>query len=483
MNKILKNILIITENFIYGGLETQIAGQVKYLNKNGVKCYLLCRRFESNLEVPFADIVPGFNFSHDLTCLNLVDLVNQLTNYIKKNEIELIHAHPFFSFMPAALAAYECNIPMVYTIHGPASINFLNHFLNGDILNKIFLSDGVDKIFNVGEYLNAEIGSYDSKKKMEVLKNSVDTALFKESKFPDNKKWALVSRLDSDKIESILDFLKILNKTPIKSMDIYGSGTDFERLKSFLNEQKLENKVNLMGKSENLHNDLLNNYDGVIGMGRVVIETLSMNLPAILLSYKGIVAAIDEQNIYNYSTFNFSGRGASILNDEEKIASEFYKVYDNLEKYQLRDIIVKDFNEENIWEYFLETVAKLKYEAKPMIKDLFYLILCALNKESYLQSKELFSRLILRFPEYCNIGLNSKINKLELDFNSRFNLIDLDYRNKILNLEATLIEATKTIENMQAEKEAVYNSTSWKITKPMRKIKVIIKELFKKQRS
>lgn len=36
----MKNILIITENFLFGGLETRILGQIEFLNKKGYNVYL-----------------------------------------------------------------------------------------------------------------------------------------------------------------------------------------------------------------------------------------------------------------------------------------------------------------------------------------------------------------------------------------------------------------------------------------------------------
>lgn len=457
------NILIISEIYKFGGVETQIAGQVRHLTSKGLEFHLMCQTFDGDLSIPFSKITKGVIFSERSTCLDVSEnvscselsrLVDYIANYIKTNNIDMIHVHPFATVLPAVLAAELCKIPIVFTIHGPASF-YYNSSLNGSILRNLILTNGCSIIYTVADYLNAVLDLDNTKGQIKVLKNAVDTDLYMSARFINNRKWALVSRLSADKTAPFYKLIDIFDKLKIKKLDIFGDGEDYLNLKDYIKEKGLESKIELKGRTDNLYDSLRDNYDGVIGMGRVLLEGMSMNLPCVLLSYDGFVGAVTEDNLFSLSNYNFNGRASIKLTDDE-IVNTFESIYDNPQKYQIRNIIIENFDEKSIWNEYYEDITKLKYEPNPVIGDLLYLIRGTGDNIPLISSTELYSKLIIRYPDLETIGITHK---------SMCNYYD------IAEIKQILLECKTQLDVLS--RASVYNPKERYLTAQLRKLKRI----------
>ena len=133
------NILIVSENFLNGGLETQINTTVNAL-KNDNEFFFALRAYNPNWNLK--NVFTDFNFSYNSTIYQFCDDVNNLIKIIKENNIEIIHVHPFYSLFPAVFAAKICNKPIVYTYHGISSYSFFSrindNILYNDLITVIF---------------------------------------------------------------------------------------------------------------------------------------------------------------------------------------------------------------------------------------------------------------------------------------------------------------------------------------------------------
>jgi hypothetical protein len=197
-----------------------------------------------------------------------------------------------------------------------------------------------------------------------------------------------------------------MEKTEIDGLDIYGDGPEREKLEVYIKENSyLDGRVRFCGRTDELAQRLDKPYDGILGMGRVALAAQAMNLPALLLSANGIVAAIDEGNLYQLSRENFSGRGEVVLSDEETI-DLIDDIYQNPQNYQNRETIVKEFEESIIWEDYTKRISELvaKGKAVPCHHSLMvqlHYVLCNISSQGpWSTDAELFDKIANAFqPE------------------------------------------------------------------------------------
>lgn len=318
-------VLIVSENFINGGLETNIDTTVKKLNDK-IEFFFALGKY--NEKWNYKNVYTGFNFSISSSIHQFIEDVNRLVKIIKENNIEIVHAHPFYSLFPAVFAAKLCNIPVVYTYHGIGSFNF-TCYINDTFLFDMLMDFEVDKIFSVsqaGKKIMANIVL--NKDKVVFLPNSIDTDKFHKTKIAKNKSWALISRLDADKINEIKKIVNILDDIDIKSLYIYGDGTEKEEFKKFIVEKNLNDRVFLEGHNSNLSEKLHKNFTGVIGTGRVVMEAISMGLPIIIIGYNKISGVIDSKKYENIKYENFINKNLEEVS-VKNLRNQIKKVYNN----------------------------------------------------------------------------------------------------------------------------------------------------------
>lgn len=119
----LKSILLITEIFETGGLETQLAGEIRSLRAAGYAVHLACGpRFSPRLlPTSVSSVSAGLALSYDATAAGFLDTVDHLSGLVEQHGIGYVHAHPFTSLIAAQAVAARCGIPLILTLHGPAS--------------------------------------------------------------------------------------------------------------------------------------------------------------------------------------------------------------------------------------------------------------------------------------------------------------------------------------------------------------------------
>ena len=253
------NILVISEQFKNGGLETQIHTLYNSMKKKH-KIILAVRAFENNLDFSEATIYEGFNFSYNSLVDDFIQDVNKLKEIINKENIDCIHVHPFYSIYPAIFAAKIMNIPIAYTVHGFGSINFPSQMMD-TLLLQFSLETYIDKIFSVSKICADSLNHASITKKTSVLTNCIDMKKFQRHKVSDNKIWAINSRLDSDKTPEIITIIENINKLDIIELHIYGTGTEEEKIRELIANRDLNKKVSLKGWSDNLDQELNEKYN------------------------------------------------------------------------------------------------------------------------------------------------------------------------------------------------------------------------------
>lgn len=280
------NILIVSENFTRGGLETQIYTQYSEM-KNENKFVFAFSNYESKLDFEDSKIYTNFNFKYNASVDEFCEDVERLIKIIKEEKIDIINCHPFYSVFPAVFAAKITNTKVVYTVHGYISFNFPSR-INDCILFQSFIETEIEKIFAVSEECkNAINSSANSTNRSVLIQNAVDTKKYKEKrKIKNNKVWAFISRIEKEKIKVLEQIMENMDFLDIKEIHIYGDGSEKNSLPKFINEKKLQDRVLIFDHSDNLYEQLDNKYNGIIGIGRVALEALSMGFPCLLIGYR-----------------------------------------------------------------------------------------------------------------------------------------------------------------------------------------------------
>lgn len=427
------NILIVSSNFSKGGLETQLVTYHNKLLKNN-NLYYCFQTYTHEYELKNSEIFENANFSYDINLDDFITTINNLINIIKKYNIDVVHIHPSYCLFSAALAANIAGVPAVYNYHGFASFNFGNNALNNYLLlYKYIFKNCISAVLSVSQYgINAFKSSFNIP--CYLLKNGIDEKKFKIRDFKNNKRWALVSRLDIDKRSEIIKLLSFLPNLNIKAIDIYGNGTEEDYLKNYVAKNNLN--VNFYDYENDVSKIFeKNEYNGIIGGGRSIIESLFSGYPAILIEYSKIVGVMTLEKYEYFKSLNFVDPyfeevTAEQLNDElNKISKSTIA--------EITDLVRGDFNSDSITKEYENIIKVLKPKDNQKTTKLFNELQNCTNKSeivkyssvlydslknTYIDNLDLDDITLLEQTEVANITkylvakideLNIKIKKLE----------------------------------------------------------------------
>lgn len=447
------NILIVSQNFIRGGLETQIFTQYNIM-KNKHKFYFAFGKYNSNLNFDECKIYRDFNFDVESSIEQFCLDVDRLVNIIKEEKIDIIHVHPFYSVFPAVFAAKITNIPIIYTFHGYASFNF-PYKVNDVILFQSMLESEIDKVFSVSEIGMTAINNATFSSKTVFLPNSIDLNKYKKHEVINNKTWAVISRIDSDKINEIKKLISIMDKIDIKKICVYGEGDKKEELQDFTKSYNVQDKVVLMGHYDNLYEELDEKYNGIIGIGRVIMESLTMGYPTMLIGY-GKIAGIIDLNMYNtIKKCNFVNRMFQDINIDE-LNSQIENVYkQNDERNEIYNSIRREYSANTIYEKYEKEINLVKISDVYNIQKIYTEIKKIENIKENIYDSRLVYNILKKYiePECLSINLKSYF----INFNNYFNIIDSNYKEQI-NLKHTFRNIEDSISNIKNNIDSINNT-------------------------
>jgi len=355
-------ILIITENFTFGGLETHIQGEINELKQAGWDVHLVCgEQFKPDLVPASVDSVNhGLKMGPLANGSDLISTVSRLGDIIKDKNIDIIHAHPFLSLFPSYIAASINRVPIVVTLHGIASVSpgISSYY---DFINSLILRD--TNVVVVSQEVSNSVNKVCGSVELCIIPNAVEV---EGNSSVSNKpslaksRWMIASRLDEDKTVGIKRFLSLAQTVAIGSVDIYGDGPEKDQLKRWLQEMDMKN-VNILGYEQNIPR-IMKEYDGVAGMGRVTLESLAAGRIACLVGYdgvKGIVATPDFLEKAAHS--NFSGRNLKNISAEE--LRQQYKSLSPAKTEELIEVVRTTYEQGRVWKKFRD------YSTKATIGD------------------------------------------------------------------------------------------------------------------
>jgi glycosyltransferase involved in cell wall biosynthesis/peptidoglycan hydrolase CwlO-like protein len=391
----MKAILVATELFDVGGLETHVSGEVACLSQAGYHVHLVAGSNANNLLLPkaAASVTSGLAFGPDTTVSGLVQTVEMLRQLIRKQAIECVHAHPFTSLLPCLIAAEMEEVPFVITLHGPASLTDCYGPIYDFLLTSIVLPKA-DMVVAVSKEVANLVAPYVPDSKVWVLPNGVPLDVFGGTSSSNwiDPRWLLVSRLDSQKIVGVRDFVRKAAHAGIPGVLLAGDGHARALLAEQLAEDGLSGFVEFLGMTAEIPS-LMKTVVGVAGMGRVVLEGLASKNPVILVGYDGVKGRVDSRNFERAAEANFSGRNLPNI-DEAEFARQI-NPSDDIDASEIDRWIHLEFSDAAIWCRFIDRINNLTPHDNSLFTDLYRVLRSQLptDNEPYLQSSVLLDQI------------------------------------------------------------------------------------------
>ncbi|WP_312383415.1 glycosyltransferase family 4 protein [Atlantibacter subterraneus] len=343
------NILLITQNFTIGGLETHLAGQIRVLSNEGHKIHLVVgSEFDSRImPKELASITTGLRLDSDIDITDFISVVDQLKDIIEKKNIDIIHAQPFYSIIIGAFVAEITHKPLLITLHGPVAFASYLGIIYNFLLKKIILTSA-NKTLVVSKELEELVKIYSQGSMTSLIPNSIKILDASDCDCQFGK-WLCISRLDSQKIKGIFDFIIKAKGTTIQKVVIAGDGPAKDELSNELIKHNLEDFVEFLGYVSDI-TSIIPDFEGIAGMGRVVLEGGSFKKKIILVGYDGVKGLVTPQLFEKASIANFSGRNLKNITSQQ-LASDLV-AYSNEYSKVNAEVISNEYNENINWKKF-----------------------------------------------------------------------------------------------------------------------------------
>lgn len=444
----MKSILILTDQFTIGGLETHISGEIAFFSAQGYSVHLLVAgAIDFKLIPPSISSVTVVDpISVSLDSESFVNKVEEIRKVIREKNVTIIHCHPFLSLICGSIAAELEGIPYFVTLHGPSSLDSYGNFYDGLLKNVVLKYANL--VICVSQEIAEQVVAYTPTEQILVQHNSVSFDLDVSSSIKCDildPRWIIVSRLDQFKVPGIISAIKDLSAAGVEGFVIAGDGDAMEVLKSSIAEIGLDGSVTFLGVVADV-TDHLGRYSGVGGMGRVVLESIACRRPTVLIGYDGIKGVIDADLFRASITKNFSGRGLpnitpvtlqtqleqmrqdpSIIDDVFRIARKSCDVNENWRYVEEISATWKS-NKTSSSTIYQEMFDQVLVETRPIFDS--SLLLNELNKLLDIETEAHFEKLWDRIG-----GMNSELRgRLEASYDAK--------DRRILELEFDLMNRT-----------------------------------------
>jgi L-malate glycosyltransferase len=239
------NILILISTLNYGGAEKQVMLDANMLSKEHT--IYLCTFYGGPLEGQLSDKVRKTQVkksSYFTTAIRIARLV-------KKNDIQIIHAHLFASSVIAALASLICKVKVIWHMHGHRYEDENNGQRTLSLLSKL---PQVRKLLFVSTeligYFADQGYKFPAKKCMLMFNSSQLQASKKTRSDGDNFVIGFIGRLvELKRVEFLLELAAWMKAKGLSDfcIDIVGDGPELKKLKEMSLQLKVDDKVNFRG--------------------------------------------------------------------------------------------------------------------------------------------------------------------------------------------------------------------------------------------
>ncbi|WP_319202529.1 polysaccharide deacetylase family protein [uncultured Ilyobacter sp.] len=347
------NILMALSQLEVTGAEVYAATLSDRLIKKGHKVFIVSDTFTKETNGEFHKL--EFN---KRSLRRRISQVKFLVDFIKKNDIQVAHAHSRASSWSTSIACAMTGIPLITTVHGRQPVH---------LSRKIFKAFG-DYSFavceNIRDHLIKDLGVNEDK--IEILRNGIDINSYVETPLPENEKKiiSIIGRLSGPKGEVTYKLLEKALDPEIYHIRIIGGKNIPDKFKKFTD------KVEFLGYVNNIP-EYIKKSDLVIGAGRVAVEAILSGRPVLAIGEAKSIGLITKDNIAEALSSNFGDIGVKLeesFNWDKMLddVKEAFELNEN-ELHEIRHKVKKEFDLKKIVRnleiaYQRQIVLKKKYE-------------------------------------------------------------------------------------------------------------------------
>lgn len=451
------SVLIVSEAFTAGGLETHISGEIDCLTAEGWKVHLACGEnfYEDFLPASTASVHSGLPLGPLANLQELRHTIDALRDLIRRLEVPLVHIHPYTSLIPAMIAAEVEGVATAVTVHGPSLTDGTYGRCFDFLLDQVLLPNA-GHVFAVSEEIKSVLVPFVSTDRLTVLPNGVALPDVGAVGYPLAEAhpdcWLLASRLDKAKLPGLLAFLRYALSAGLGCIHVAGDGPARQDLAEALRAMRASNRVSLLGVKRNL-SSLMPGYRGVAGMGRVVLEALATGCRTCLVGYDGVKGVVTQDLFERAAWSNFSGRGLPSITEDEFITQ--IKSIGEHSAHRVRPLLVDHYDERVVWRSFADVVAGISPQRAGFLTSLYAWLVVHGRPESkpHLRSPQMehFVARLATAPRYYEQRLgDSYLNLLCLE-NQRTKQLELhETQRRLKELEGETEELRSTLQESKS---------------------------------
>lgn len=417
--------------------------------------------------------------SADLSFSGLLTTLQHLEEYCRVENITHIHAHPFYSFLVAALVAQRTHLPFFLTLHGPASIDGLKEPLP-EMLFRGAVLPAAQRVLCVSEETKVLLQSISSTPCGVLPNRFTPSESYSPTSWAPGKPWLWAGRLDDPKLVGLVDLIDKIKGLEIE-LHIYGDGPSRSKLEDMRRDGEGDfDFVTLKGWQSDLPS-IMGDYGVVAGMGRVILEAASLNTPSLLVGYDGVKGFVDRSLFETAAFSNFSGRNLPTIAHEE-IRKLISRLPNTIADLQFGDWLSSENGEAQVWDQYTQVIGEDDRTDSPLLQAaLDGLKVQGHSDKPVWQDRDYLDLLIglfanRRVGDEWTIDIANTLNNARQQQRLAYLSDQLGQRSNELatavrerdQAEFSRIESDRLRNEWEHRARAFANSTSWRITKPLR---------------
>lgn len=334
------NVLQLVTGLAMGGAEKVVFDLAKYTNRNAFNTFVLAlSKNDERLEEFKNNNINTTILRKSKGLKDFIQIIKAVNSFIKKNKIDIIHAHMTHSVIIASfIKIINPSIKIVYTSH---NLN-IGSRLRELIVWSLKSFRDIDIIFS------KDILKYFYKKNYQIIPNGIkvedyDLDLIKYKKFT----FIAVGRIEDVKNHKFLiEIAKILKNKFDFEIQIVGEGSSKDELKRLIEQYELNDTVKLLG----LRNDipqLLNKSHCLLmpslweGLPIVILEAGASRLPVISTPVGSITSLLNDNNAYVTGLDKFQENMINVMTNYEEAEKKGLNLFKNVNEYYSIEAVVQ----------------------------------------------------------------------------------------------------------------------------------------------
>ena len=338
------NILQLVTGLTMGGAENVVLNLARYSSKEKFNTYVLSLSKKEELLPEFLKCnINTTLLRKSNSFLDFISMFKSLHAFIKKNDIQLIHAHMFHSLILASLVKLiNPSLKIIYTSH---TLNRSFKFSQAIVFLMKPLRD-IDIIFS------KDMLRFFYKKAYKIIPNGVKIEHYQVA-YPkyDTFTFIAIGRLTEAKNHKFLiEFANALKEKYNFEIHIVGEGELQGELEKLIKESNLQKEIKLLGLRSDIPKRLQQSHALLMpslweGLPLVILEAGASHLPIISTPVGSIPSLLNNNNAYLCEPSEFVSAAEEILEQPDKSNIKADKLFEKISSFYSIEKIIKAHEE------------------------------------------------------------------------------------------------------------------------------------------